>query len=130
MSLLPKYRPFRPDFMAPGPWVKVADKIELLESETNEQDEEDEGGGPSQYRYYKSLKVLGAMYRAIDEREFLKQLQDLTQPQQQNGQNLMRSIWAYVQHQTAGFQWEHHVPMALEIRELYPDQQTYPFRLA
>ena len=111
--------------MAPGPWVRIADNIELLESQTSESDEEDEGGNPSQYRFYKSQKVLGHMYRAIDERKFLKELQGLTQPQQKSGQDVMRSVWAYVQHQTARFQWKHHVPMAMEIRELYLYQQTY-----
>ena len=56
--------------MAPGPQVHIHDKSDIhlgthiLQTSQNE----DEGLGPAQ-KYYKSVKILGKLYRAIDERQ-------------------------------------------------------------
>ncbi|EMD00113.1 hypothetical protein BAUCODRAFT_119665 [Baudoinia panamericana UAMH 10762] len=65
MKQCPKYDRCRPDFMAPSP--------RILLSEQGYLDLEDELSRP--YRYYKSQKALGQLYRAIDERSFIADLQ-------------------------------------------------------
>ncbi len=63
MSRLPKYNPWRPDFEAPGPHVRI-EKHKGLSFDTpvdRERDDEDEDF--SAYRYYESEKILGKLYR-------------------------------------------------------------------
>lgn len=74
MKQLPKYDRLRPDFMAPSPRVHVneAGEVEIEEfDEINDDAFEgiDEERRP--LRYYKSQKVLGHLYRNIDEKRFL-----------------------------------------------------------
>lgn len=56
--------------LAPGPWVKIQDKAELEMDEYVVQGEGDgdDAEGP-RHRYYESKKLLGQLYRAIDERK-------------------------------------------------------------
>ncbi|KAK4446997.1 hypothetical protein QBC34DRAFT_382800 [Podospora aff. communis PSN243] len=60
----------RPDFMAPGPWVKIHDRSEMEMDELVVQDDEDsdDAEGP-RHKYYKSEKILGKLFRAVDERK-------------------------------------------------------------
>ena len=60
----------RPDFFAPGPEVYIHDKadIEMADMYMVEEDEEEDEDGP-RYRYYRSEKVLGHLYRAVDEQK-------------------------------------------------------------
>jgi hypothetical protein len=55
--------------MAPGPWVKIHNRSELEMDAHVVQEEEDgdDAEGP-RYKYYKSEKVLGRLFRAVDER--------------------------------------------------------------
>jgi hypothetical protein len=55
--------------MAPGPWVKIHNrsKIALEEHFVEEEDPEDVEG--LRYTYYRSEKVFGKLYRAVDERK-------------------------------------------------------------
>jgi len=69
MSEMPRIRPTKPDFLAPGPGVVVGSQIELDESKTN-----DGLIGSNRTRYYESEKILGQLYRAVDEANFVKKL--------------------------------------------------------
>ncbi|KAK1761553.1 RNA dependent RNA polymerase-domain-containing protein [Echria macrotheca] len=67
MRDLPKCDSSRPDFLAPGAWIRVHDKAEIeLEDAYIRNGGNDDASGPS-HRFYKSNKVLGKLYRAIDE---------------------------------------------------------------
>ncbi|KAL2195585.1 RNA dependent RNA polymerase-domain-containing protein [Corynascus similis CBS 632.67] len=62
---------WRPDFLAPGPSVIIRDKstISLHEhSVPRDLEDEDDEEGP-QHRYYESDKILGRLYRAVDEQK-------------------------------------------------------------
>jgi hypothetical protein len=66
MSRLPKYNPYRPDFEAPGPHVRIEKHIGLsfdapVDRDPDEQGDEDDDF--SAYRYYESEKILGKLYR-------------------------------------------------------------------
>ncbi|KAL2286418.1 hypothetical protein FJTKL_06802 [Diaporthe vaccinii] len=69
---LPRANKYRPDFLAPGPESRVVDKstIELDDYilEPAADDEEDQYNR-QRHVYYKSEKLLGHLYRAIDERK-------------------------------------------------------------
>jgi hypothetical protein len=70
MTQLPKCRRWRPDFFAPASNLKILHKYEI-ELEQYDMDDDDktgeEGDDTPRWRYYKSKKNLGDLYRAVDE---------------------------------------------------------------
>lgn len=117
----PKYPRARPDFMVSGANVVIDTKIKFVE------EEDEEGGsfgssndGGRSYAVYKSDKVLGKLYRAIDERVVFQQLQkqssELAKDNLPN-QSVMQRVWNYVQDATAVIQWKHHLDWARDIQE-------------
>ncbi|KAK3298117.1 RNA dependent RNA polymerase-domain-containing protein [Chaetomium fimeti] len=72
LSQLPRSPKWRPDFLAPGPLITIYDKSAIamedyVAPQANE-DEDDDDAGP-RHRYYGSDKILGQLYRAVDERK-------------------------------------------------------------
>lgn len=74
---MPKTGRWRPDFEAPGPHVNIQKKdgISFEVPIDRELDDGDDDDDFTNYRYYESDKVLGKLYRAIDEREIFTQIQ-------------------------------------------------------
>ncbi|KAJ5176900.1 uncharacterized protein N7482_002777 [Penicillium canariense] len=75
MGHLPKMKSrFRPDFLAPGPQVHIFNKsdIEVDDRIVQTLQDEDEGIGPA-WKYYASEKVLGGLYRSIDEKRIWRE---------------------------------------------------------
>ncbi len=75
LSRLPRPLKWRPDFLAPGPSVTIHKKSEISMDEHVVQKDEDEesGEGGPRYRYYESEKILGQLYRAVDEKNIWTQ---------------------------------------------------------
>ncbi|CRG92726.1 hypothetical protein PISL3812_09792 [Talaromyces islandicus] len=69
---LPWANPYRPDFLAPGPQTKLRDRAEIDLEDYIIQPKEDEIMRPV-YNYYRSDKLLGQLYRAIDEQKIWKE---------------------------------------------------------
>jgi hypothetical protein len=125
---LPNYPKSRPDFQAPGPRVLIEKDISFEEedetSTPNEDNELDEvaGYGPQKLRYYESQKVLGKLYREIDEFETLKAIQAQARPAKL-GLNATRSlsdaVWNYVNQKTALILWAHHKEFARDVKDKY-----------
>jgi hypothetical protein len=69
--------------------------------------------------YYRSEKILGRLYRAIDERKFFDQMKnDFREAQDKlSGKSLLKKLEEYVDRETRGIQWRHHVTFAEELRE-------------
>ncbi|EAU30181.1 predicted protein [Aspergillus terreus NIH2624] len=67
MAKIPSTGRFRPDFMAPGPLAQVYSKSKITLTELSSHAAYDEDG-PSHILYYKSDRILGKLYRAIDEK--------------------------------------------------------------
>lgn len=74
---LPRANRYRPDFLSPGPIVEIHNRkdidLEQFKAKTGDGDDSDDDGkheldAPS-YKYYRSIKTLGTLYRAIDERQ-------------------------------------------------------------
>jgi hypothetical protein len=124
MQKLPRSKPVRPDFMAPGPRYKIEKQgIQQIEEEI-----EDEEGDvvtaldpeSTRVRYYESSRILGRLYRAIDEQKFLKELQTQSKSSSTTaelGPTLIDEVWRYVLQQTRLVQWIHHKDHARDIRE-------------
>ena len=131
MSLMPKYSRCRPDFLAPGPHVKVEskDEIQFEDEDRNLNDEDDDDDDDVQsFRYYESGKILGQLYRAIDEREVFKDIQRIGGRQDSPGicnrkgysnTSLMDAVWYFVQRQCRSSKWKNHIKWARDIREWY-----------
>ena len=129
MRDLPKHSPSRPDFMATGPRVVIEEgrpKLDVLrESEQLYEDEDDTvDASPMDMgtqRYYRSDKILGKLYRAINEESFFANLQKDMGPSI-NASRLQRSpiprLWARVKKETADIEWKHHEGWAYGIKEL------------
>ncbi|CAG8983895.1 hypothetical protein HYALB_00005534 [Hymenoscyphus albidus] len=124
MSQFPRMVKWRPDFEAPGPHVRIEPKGLSLEEKSFREplEEEDEDDEFSSYRYYRSEKVLGKLFRAIDEREIFREIQERASAEgiaRRSG--LMESVWKHVESRVKGIQWEYLMNEASDIREMYED---------
>ena len=123
VTSIPRYPKTRPDFLAPGPQVLIESSIKLrtleasLDGEQRDEVMEAESYQPPKIRYYESEKVLGHLYRAIDEIKFLGQIQEQIKSSPGHSQNVLGEVWNYVRENTALIQWEHHIEDAREIKE-------------
>ncbi|KAE8376072.1 RNA dependent RNA polymerase-domain-containing protein [Aspergillus bertholletiae] len=70
MGDMPRVTRVRPDFLAPGPQTRLYNKSKIgLEQHVSHAnyDGDDDADAEEPYRYYKSERILGKLYRAIDE---------------------------------------------------------------
>ncbi|KAK5997775.1 putative RNA-dependent RNA polymerase 1-like protein [Cladobotryum mycophilum] len=67
---IPRRTRTRPDFLAPAPPLKLFDlgQIDYILDREDDEDEED-GMGTVKHRFHKSEKILGRLYRGVDERK-------------------------------------------------------------
>jgi hypothetical protein len=122
MSQLPKYNNWRPDFLAPGPHVTIEKKDGLSFEETHYRDlddEEDDEDSLPRFRYYESTKILGKLYRSIDEREIFSQIQQRSsETSKDHASTVIHAVWDYVQRVCRLIQWEHLEEWARGIRDM------------
>lgn len=123
--MIPRYNPYRPDFEAPGPYVTI-EKKEGITFEAPSGRDADEIGDDDEdftnYRYYESDKILGKLYRAIDERKLFNEIKQRSAVKDiANASNVISAVWAYVQHVTRLIQWEHKKDWARELRYEYEE---------
>ncbi|KAJ8071651.1 hypothetical protein OCU04_001972 [Sclerotinia nivalis] len=120
-STVPKSTLWRPDFMAPGPHIKISnrptDRLEFAKeyAPIEAMEEEDE---VSNIKYYESQKTCGKLYRAIDERQVFEDVQKLNM-QANDSPNVMQHVWEFVKSRSHGILWQHLRSEALEIQEIY-----------
>lgn len=123
MSKLPKVSRYRPDFEAPGPHV-IIEKSDGLTFEPEEYQDPGEPGDEdddfTNYRYYESKKVIGKLYRAIDERKLFA---DIKQRAIRHGagseSSVINAVWEDVQRRCLLIEWKHKLDWAREIRDMY-----------
>ena len=88
-----------------------------------DQDEEDEfrdfeNFEPQQIAYYESPRILGKLYRAINEHKFLNDLQkQADELSSQPDHAMIGRVWNYVRRECMLIQWEHLLPVARDIKE-------------
>jgi len=106
---------FKPDFMAPTPRVHIEQKDFATISVEAEGEPESDAflllDDQRHTRHYESSKVLGKLYRRIDERGFYK-------PGPVKSK-IMDDIFAYVERVTQGIQWRTYTGLARDIRFSY-----------
>ncbi|KAM0132168.1 hypothetical protein ACHAP3_006606 [Botrytis cinerea] len=118
---VPRHSLWRPDFMAPGPHVKIShrpdDRLGFAEEyiPIEAMDEEDE---VTNIKYYESKKACGQLYRAIDERKVFEDIQKLN-VQANDSPDVIQHMWEFVKSRSQGIQWQHLRKDALEIQEIY-----------
>jgi hypothetical protein len=122
LSKMPRHSNVRPDFQAPGPRVLVEDQINVQEESDDDPDDKDDNEEASmpQLRYYESQKVLGKLYRAIDEYKIFQQIQGQSRPLKdsvKSGKDAIEKVWDYVQNVTALIEYRHHVKFASLVKD-------------
>jgi hypothetical protein len=116
--------------MATGPRVFVESKGAVLEdAEDLDEDEVDPVSAldpdTRKYRYYESEKVLGKLYRAIDEAKFFGQMQRDSKSMKASDPKklLMRKLLKDVARETwelgLPYDYENHADLARKLREKY-----------
>lgn len=128
MKDLRRGRRFRPDFLAPGPVAHVYDRrdIELDDYIVDDDENKDDADmdGPA-HKYYRSEKILGILYRAVDEGKIWND--DLHKKMVRNVKTeepfleLFRD-WADKECAAMGcYDWDDRVDEATRIRSAYED---------
>jgi hypothetical protein len=122
MDRMPKYSNWRPDFEAPGPHVTIEDREGIFFEDSKYRDPDEQGDDDDDfttYRYYESEKILGKLYRAIDERKIFQDIKDRASRHiVKRESTVIDSAWDYVQRVCRGIQWEHLVEWARDIRDM------------
>ncbi|KAI0133352.1 RdRP-domain-containing protein [Hypoxylon sp. NC0597] len=114
---------YRPEFLAPAPPANIIDKtmIVLEAPRRPSLEDEDDESGP-RHHYYRSDKVLGLLYRAIDEKKIWKK--DIHKPVDSHGASVWEQLLVYLKKKSMElglFNWEARLEEARRIREAYDD---------
>jgi hypothetical protein len=86
-----------------------------MEELTVYDDDDDDDRQPM--TYYRSRKVLGQLYRRIDDVQFLADVQR-TGRGKPDVNKVLLGVWKYVSDETAGFLWDHLVPQVSDIQDM------------
>lgn len=98
------------------------DDLDTPANEENDELEEVESYEPAKLRYYESPKVLGQLYREIDEHKFLEQIQAQSGFLSRNTgttHSLIKAVWTYVREKAMVIQWHHCIRFAEDVKERY-----------
>lgn len=120
MRRMPKFTSIRPDFMAMGNQVRMEKKDGLLleaSSLATQDDNNDDDDFPA-YRYYESDKILGKLYRAIDEHEVFSEIKKYRMLSAKS-RSVLERVWEHVHEKCWNLQWAQHGTRAKEMREMY-----------
>ena len=74
---------------------------------------------PGRFRYYESNRVLGVLYRAIDEDIFFQNLADDTSSvfSHEASDNVLDQVWTYVESTMQGYAWKDYIDQAIQVRD-------------
>jgi len=128
MTEMPKYSPYRPHFMAPGPHVDIL-KDKPISFDTTQSTEEknlneDNDEDFIAYKYYRSDKILGRLFDAIDEQAIFQGVQRNTFQQSRQSYMafsasvaILQSIWDHVNTRCLSTNWKVYLDRARGIRD-------------
>ncbi|KAI1389188.1 RdRP-domain-containing protein [Hypoxylon trugodes] len=113
----------RPDFLAPAPPANLLDHNEIAFESLKAPlpDDEDEESGPN-HRYYKSIKILGQLYQAIDEKKIWRN--DIHRNVHRYGESVWDQVLEYIGEkywELGGPGWKSALEEADNIRQAYDD---------
>ncbi|OAG38067.1 hypothetical protein AYO21_07657 [Fonsecaea monophora] len=117
---IPRGPEYRPDFMAPSASIKVEQGIKRPEEETPMPD------GRQRYRYYESDRILGRLYRAVNEDAFFDDLEDDTSSLFSNPatDEVLRDVCDWVENHLGFSRIETFLAAAREVRDYYESMLT------
>ena len=116
MKKMPRYIPVRPDFMAPGLHMKIEKKEGLLlEHATSQANSVEDDPDFTPYRYYESNKILGKLFRAVDEHDIFADLHKY-RTSFPTSVPLLDRVWNYVDRMCRSFDWHAYLDEAKSIR--------------
>ncbi|KAK5092135.1 hypothetical protein LTR70_005740 [Exophiala xenobiotica] len=112
---IPRARRYRPDFMAPSASTKVEKGIKRPTDTALDEEQ------PQRYRYYESDRVLGRLYRAIDEDIFFEDLEDDTSSlfSKDASDDVINEIWCWVRAAISEKHVKQYLDVAGEVRDYY-----------
>ncbi|KAL9621361.1 MAG: hypothetical protein Q9160_004252 [Pyrenula sp. 1 TL-2023] len=113
---IPKTSPYRPDFMAPSPSTKVEKGIDRPATRSSAA-----LSGTQRYRYFTSDRVLGRLYRALDEDAFFRELEEDTTSIFSLGapNTLFEEILEWVEKRIRPDRFEVYLELATKVRDYY-----------
>jgi len=124
MNQMPRYSPYRPHFMAPGPHVEILEdkpiSFENTRSANDNDLSEDDDEDFVNYKYYPSKKILGKLYSAIDEREIFQGVQNRLEKKNRASdpaRSVLKGVWNYLEYRFLSVEWDNHLDQARGIRE-------------
>lgn len=114
---------YRPDFLAPAPLTHIQDRSTIVFDAPNapvaDEDDDDTISAPS-FQYYYSEKILGRLYREIDEKKIW--FENIKIPYQKPGTvwyTLLDYIVSECKATVGDLDWKSWMPEARDIRDLY-----------
>ncbi|KHN97503.1 RNA-dependent RNA polymerase [Metarhizium album ARSEF 1941] len=122
-SDMPKAPRLRPDFLAPAPPVRIYDRGQIDHIAMSDDEDDENGLGGAKPRYYRSEKLLGRLYRGIDENkiwsEHIHRAVPMTGPSIWD--QLKGRIMAELNSYGIRTEFSRHEDHAWKIRNLYED---------
>ena len=113
--------PYRPDFMAESPRIELVQNMIELEEDAEPEDEDPYSAlnQIKRKKYYESQKVLGVLFRRVDERDFLRNLVPKRglNLEDKDSSHLLRRAFKYIKIVSRGIQYEHHLNFARNVRQ-------------
>ncbi|KAL4967470.1 RNA dependent RNA polymerase [Aspergillus stella-maris] len=116
----------RPDFLAPGPLAQIHHKEDIqLEARYIHPYPDDDDSGPI-HKYYRSEKILGKLYRAIDEHKiWSEEIRTPIAPNPNNAwKKMVDSLTARCIASGISVDWKGHAETARQLRAAYEDGIT------
>ncbi|KAG7285624.1 hypothetical protein NEMBOFW57_010253 [Staphylotrichum longicolle] len=125
LSQLPRCSRWRPDFLARGPSIIIHDKSAITMDQSlaprDDEDEDDDEGGP-RHSFYASEKILGKLYRAVDEQKIWAE--DIRMTVMIEGPSVWEELLAALTERASAIgplEWQHRLEEAHGIRHAYED---------
>ncbi|PFH58837.1 hypothetical protein XA68_13165 [Ophiocordyceps unilateralis] len=121
---MPKGPRTRPDFLAPAPPLKLYDlgQIAHIEDEDRNEDEED-GMGMMKHKYHPSAKILGRLYRGVDEKKIWNE--DIHRTVKTSGPSVWDQLMGRVETELEALgldlDYESYAEKGWQLRNLYED---------
>ncbi|KAK3493461.1 RNA dependent RNA polymerase-domain-containing protein [Neurospora crassa] len=119
---LPRPPMYRPDFLVNGPDIKIHDKSTIDMEEQYLRQDDDDGDDTPRYKYYKSEKILGHLFRAVDEKKIWTKNIKLEVPS--GGVPFWKEVESSLLKRVRGIgqvRWQHRLDEARRICESYED---------
>ncbi|KAL7623670.1 hypothetical protein AAE478_005222 [Parahypoxylon ruwenzoriense] len=111
----------RPDFLAPAPPANIVDRTEIVFEAPIAADDDDDESGP-RFGYYNSDKILGRLYRAIDEKKIWQK--DIRSRVNSSGMSVWDRLLRHIERrceELGGVNWKPALDEANRIRQTYED---------